>query len=243
MHPDEMDDMYDDDAEQINDDLRRLQEMTELGANSDAESVYDDAENDDDDQASSDQQNVATAKTNESKELIAETAETLLAKWNWDMDHAQRLLGAAQFLRVACVTLKKLKRKSESHLEEARRARAQAGAQAFRHARVIGATVVGASRRLEAIRAAEPFAVVVEEACEVIEPTLMSVLAVNTLRKLEMIGDHRQLPAFVQQCWFNFETTMPSIKTSLFERLVSGVVRTNSHRDNNNNKITSKCRS
>jgi heme/copper-type cytochrome/quinol oxidase subunit 4 len=32
---------------------------------------------------------------------------------------------------------------------------------------LLGATVVGAARRLEAIRAAEPFAVIVEEACEV----------------------------------------------------------------------------
>ena len=32
---------------------------------------------------------------------------------------------------------------------------------------MVGATVVGAARRLEAIRAAEPFAVVVEESCEV----------------------------------------------------------------------------
>jgi hypothetical protein len=53
----------------------------------------------------------------------------------------------------------------------------------------------------------------------------MSVLAVNTLRKLELIGDHRQLPAFIQQCWFNFETTLPSLKTSLFERLISGTVK------------------
>jgi hypothetical protein len=59
----------------------------------------------------------------------------------------------------------------------------------------------------------------------VIEPTLMSVLACNTLRKLELIGDHRQLPASMQQCWFSFEATMPSIKTSLFERLVSGTVK------------------
>ena len=79
---------------------------------------------------------------------------------------------------------------------------------------------VGAARRLEAIRAAEPFAVVVEEACEVMEPTLISVLAVKSLRKLELIGDHRQLPAFVQNCWFNLETTLPSIKISLFERLI-----------------------
>ena len=35
--------------------------------------------------------------------------------------------------------------------------------------------MVGAARRLEALRAAEPFAVVVEEASEVMEPTLMIV--------------------------------------------------------------------
>ena len=62
-----------------------------------------------------------------------------------------------------------------------------------------------------------------EEACEVMEPTLISVLAVKSLRKLELIGDHRQLPAFIQNCWFNLECTLPSIKTSLFERLISSV--------------------
>ena len=61
-------------------------------------------------------------------------------------------------------------------------------------------------------------------ACEVMEPTLMSVLAVQSVQKLELIGDHRQLPAFIQNCWFSFESTMPSIKTSLFERLISGSV-------------------
>ena len=54
------------------------------------------------------------------------------------------------------------------------------------------------------------------------EPMLMAVLAVRSLRKLELVGDHRQLPAFVQNCWFNLETTHPSIKVSLFERLVTG---------------------
>lgn len=50
----------------------------------------------------------------------------------------------------------------------------------------------------------------------------MSVLSVRSLKKLELVGDHRQLPAFIQNCWFNLETTHPSIKTSLFERLVTG---------------------
>jgi superfamily I DNA and/or RNA helicase len=63
-------------------------------------------------------------------------------------------------------------------------------------------------------------AVVVEEACEVMEPTLISVLAVKSLWKLAMIGDHRQLPAFVQNCWYNLQTTHPCIKKSLFERLI-----------------------
>lgn len=53
------------------------------------------------------------------------------------------------------------------------------------------------------------------------EPTLMAVVAVGSLRKLELVGDHYQLPAFVQNCWFNIETSHPSIKVSLFERLVT----------------------
>ena len=63
---------------------------------------------------------------------------------------------------------------------------------------------------------------VVEEACEVMEPMLMAVLSVRSLRKLELVGDHRQLPAFVQNTWFNLESTHPTIKVSLFERLVTG---------------------
>ena len=81
--------------------------------------------------------------------------------------------------------------------------------------------MTSASRRLAAIQACEPFAIVVEEACEVLEPTLDSTLVFKSLQKLELIGDHRQLPAFVQKYWFNFEMNMSWLKTSLFERLVT----------------------
>ena len=70
---------------------------------------------------------------------------------------------------------------------------------------------------------------VVEEACEVMEPTLISVLAVKSLWKLSLIGDHRQLPAFVQNCWYNLQTTHPCIKKSLFERLIDA--EPSRHRD------------
>lgn len=137
-----------------------------------------------------------------------------------------------KLIRLVCHLCKRLNKIiTDNDLHTARKQFAEAGAHAFRNARIVGSTVVGASRRLDALRSAGPFAVVIEEACEVIEPTLMSVLAVNTLRKLEMIGDHRHLPAFAQQCWFNFETTIPSIKTSLFERLIIGSVKSPHNRD------------
>ena len=152
--------------------------------------------------------------------------------WTWSLNHQDRLFAAAKLIRLVVTLCRHLNRTvTENDLHTARRTFAEAGAHAFRNARIVGSTVVGASRRLDALRSAGPFAVVIEEACEVIEPTLVSVLAVNTLRKLEMIGDHRQLPAFVQQCWFNFETTIPSIKTSLFERLISGSVKSSHNRN------------
>ena len=67
------------------------------------------------------------------------------------------------FLRRMRASLVQHRQKSEQHINAARTLRAEAGAQAFRSARIVGATVVGASRRLEAIRAACPFAIVVEE--------------------------------------------------------------------------------
>lgn len=207
--------------EEANDELRRLQELTEIANNSDQEEEQEDEFLDADNEIAGQDKCRKNLEDTEQDENIS----FMLSTWNWQMNRAQRLEHASKFLRSACRALKKINKISENHLVAARRNCAEAGAHAFRNARIVGATVVGASRRLEAIRAAEPFAIVVEEACEVIEPTLMSVLAVKSLKKLELIGDHRQLPAFVQQCWFNFETTIPSIKTSLFERLISGKVK------------------
>jgi hypothetical protein len=39
------------------------------------------------------------------------------------------------------------------------------------------------------------------------EPTLISVLSVRSLQKLELIGDHRQLPAFVQVLFVDINHT------------------------------------
>ncbi len=142
--------------------------------------------------------------------------------WTWDQSLPRRWGSVADLLGGLCAAVSKLAILADGHVERARLERAEAAAFSLKNARVIGATVVGATRRLHALRASEPFAMVVEEACEVMEPTIVSVLAVRSLCKLELIGDHRQLPAFVQPCWFPIQTTHPSIKVSLFERLVTG---------------------
>ena len=80
------------------------------------------------------------------------------------------------------------------HTDEARRLRAEASGYVLTNAAVIGGTIMGAVKCLATIRAAEPFPIIVEEAGEVMEPTLVAVLAVESVQKLELIGDHRQLP-------------------------------------------------
>jgi superfamily I DNA and/or RNA helicase len=217
---------YDNDEEQQqNEELKRLQELTEIADYSDEEEKEEEII-----------KQTETLSINNNQNTIQTEIENHLFEvqnWTWKLSHQDRLIAAAKLIRLVCNIFKRLNKIiSENDLYAARKNFSEAGAQSFRSARIVGSTVVGASRRLEALRSAGPFAVVIEEACEVIEPTLMSVLAVNTLRKLEMIGDHRQLPAFVQQCWFNFETTIPSIKTSLFERLISGTVKSYNKKNN-----------
>ena len=142
--------------------------------------------------------------------------------WSWSLPLDLRWSEAVAFLRGAAGVLTELRSLAQPYLDEARRGRAEASADAFKKARLIAATVVGGVRRLEPLRAAEPFAAVVEEACEVMEPALMAVLSMRSLRKLELVGDHRQLPAAIPNAWFNLEAAIPSMKISLFERLVTG---------------------
>ncbi|KAG3141311.1 hypothetical protein PI126_g15554 [Phytophthora idaei] len=83
---------------------------------------------------------------------------------------------------------------------------------------VIGGTITGCVSRLEAIRTTDPFAILVEEASEVMEPLLVSCFSSST-RKLEMIGDHMQLQPSVMGR-IDFER-VNKINISMFERLIS----------------------
>eukprot|EP00178_Gracilaria_changii_P003923 TRINITY_DN15_c0_g1_i2.p1 TRINITY_DN15_c0_g1~~TRINITY_DN15_c0_g1_i2.p1 ORF type:complete len:1900 (+),score=156.23 TRINITY_DN15_c0_g1_i2:342-6041(+) len=148
------------------------------------------------------------------------TTSTASEDWDWELLLPARWRYVSSFLGAVLADITELAETADTHVEASRRELSEAAAYSFKNARVIGATVVGATRRLHALRASEPFAMIVEEACEVMEPTLVSVLSVRSLRKLELIGDHRQLPAYVQPCWYSAQIANPSIKVSLFERLV-----------------------
>ena len=78
--------------------------------------------------------------------------------WSWAMPPSARLLRAAEFLHLMSDAVVVLRQATDEYVVQARVKRSDAGCEAFKRARVVAATVVGASRRLEAIRAAEPFA-------------------------------------------------------------------------------------
>ncbi|RYH14627.1 hypothetical protein EON65_33295, partial [archaeon] len=141
--------------------------------------------------------------------------------WSWEMSKEHRVSKVDSFLVLLADLLEYLIQRADAYVDVLRKERAEASSAVLKQATLIGGTVVGAAKRLIALRAAEPFAVIVEEACEVMEPTLIAVLAVDSVQKMELIGDHRQLPAFINHYWYNFEITVPKIKKSLFERLIN----------------------
>jgi len=192
---------FEDDA--VPENLVQLHEIADPDVVSDADSTDDE------------EQHVNTAA-----QLKRDAVSSEPSQWAWKSSREERWELVCAFIEVTTERVIEFSRVAEDFVDSARKKLAEKSATSLKKARVIGATVVGATRRLHALRASEPFAMIVEEACENLEPTLLSVLSVRSLCKLELIGDHRQLPAFVNPCWFNVQMTNPSIKVSLFQRLV-----------------------
>jgi AAA domain len=113
--------------------------------------------------------------------------------------------------------LKLIKRSLLIARNDFQQAKVRAKARVYESKSIIGGTMVGCIARLESIRATRPFAVIVEEASEVLEPLLFSCLTSSTL-KLEMIGDHRQLQPSVMSR-YDFELCN-KINVSMFQRLI-----------------------
>lgn len=106
---------------------------------------------------------------------------------------------------------------SEVH-KEAEAAQQEAQAVALRSVPVIGATMMGALLHMEAISAAEPAALLLEEAGEIPEASVISLLRMPSLKRCVMVGDHKQLRPSVHSHQLRVHK---KLDISCFERLVN----------------------
>ncbi|TPX59440.1 hypothetical protein PhCBS80983_g02469 [Powellomyces hirtus] len=156
----------------------------------------------------------------ESSEILAEWVP--VSEWSWDMslkqrwDMCERLVDTEkELMESAAQALLLDARVCAKEYDEAK---VRVNAKMYEGKEVIGGTIVGCIARLEAIRAVNPFAILVEEASEVVEPLLFACFGSSTT-KLEMIGDHKQLmPSIMGK--FDFEK-VNRINVSMFERLIT----------------------
>ena len=143
------------------------------------------------------------------------------SEWSWEMTLDERWDACQSLMEKVKNLLKTANTRTRIAIAEVRkdlqRAQVQAKARIYENKSIIGGTMVGCIARLEAIRTTRPFAVVVEEASEVLEPLLFSCLSESTV-KLEMIGDHRQLQPSINDR-FDFQK-YNKINVSMFQRLI-----------------------
>lgn len=141
--------------------------------------------------------------------------------WTWCSTLEERWILCQEHMEVqrsqlekASIFVRKALQRARTELKEAQ---IRAKARLYENRSVLGGTMVGCVSRLDSIRSVRPFAVVVEEASEVLEPLLFSCLCDSTM-KLEMIGDHRQLqPSIMSR--FDYEV-LNHVNVSMFQRLI-----------------------
>ncbi|SPR01593.1 unnamed protein product (mitochondrion) [Plasmodiophora brassicae] len=143
------------------------------------------------------------------------------SKWNWDSSFDERWAIIEAFIFVAWTLHDRVSSIVTRAIDQARmsllEAEVRAKAHVYEGKAVLGGTIVSCIGRLEAIRALNPFAVIVEEASEVLEPLLLSCISTSTC-KFEQIGDHLQLsPSLMSK--FEYER-INKINVSMFERFV-----------------------
>eukprot|EP00854_Cymbomonas_tetramitiformis_P003981 gene3981-4950_t len=142
-------------------------------------------------------------------------------EWTWEMPLEARWEACQHFMQEQIDEMRALLELVGQQLDVARKklrdAQGRANTKVYENRTVIGGTIVGCVTRLEAIRATRPFAIVVEEASEVLEPLLLACLCPSTV-KFQMVGDHLQLqPGLMDK--FDF-MHINKVNVSMFERLV-----------------------
>ena len=119
-------------------------------------------------------------------------------KWSWGDSSNLKFISLREVLsrfgQLLRLIIQSVGDRTDMLRRSYRRERNNAKVKTLQQCDVIGGTIVGCIARIDAIRTVKPFAVIVEEASEVAETLLLPAL-VNSARKLDMIGDDRQLQA------------------------------------------------
>ena len=155
---------------------------------------------------SDEEDNLTTVTDELSDSATVSDVEVPVSQWNWEMSLEERWTQAKLQERKYKLLLAKLNDKRNDEIEIAREeyhnAKVRAKSEVYEKKTVIGGTIVGCIGRLESIRKTKPFAILVEEASEVLEPLLFACLGEETT-KFEMIGDHLQLkPSIMSKIMF-----------------------------------------
>ncbi|DBA01642.1 TPA: hypothetical protein N0F65_010293 [Lagenidium giganteum] len=158
----------------------------------------------------------------EANVIVADALGAIEPKeWTWDLGLSARwqlIMNVLQrWASLGREVLDVIREQSNERRQQLHVARVRAKSKAYEGKAVIGGTLTGCAARLDSIRMTNPFAIVVEEASEVLEPILMACIG-STACKLEMIGDHLQLrPSTTTH--YQLER-INGMDMSLFERLV-----------------------
>ena len=155
----------------------------------------------------SDEEDSSTVAHDELGDSTAQgSVEVPVSEWTWEMSLEERWMQAKLLEQKYKSLLANLNDKRNTEIEIAReeyhKAKVRAKSEVYEKKAVIGGTIVGCIGRLESIRKTKPFAILVEEASEVLEPLLFACLGEETT-KFEMIGDHLQLkPSIMSKIMF-----------------------------------------
>jgi len=110
-----------------------------------------------------------------------------------------------------------LDKRYDKLLDNAKTTRVENEGNALRSVAVIGSTLVGSILNMDAISAAQPTALLLEEAGEIPEAAFIALLRISTLQRCVMIGDHQQLRPTVK----SYDLLKAKrLDISCFERLV-----------------------
>lgn len=118
-------------------------------------------------------------------------------QWIWGEKLAARFCRLGIFFKIIAEDMAEVWPPPDNYNDDTSRKLADDSTVSLVDCNIIGATVDEVSRRLHSLRSAEPFAMVIDSGSQDLESFWPSIFSMRSLRKVELIGDSQQMPAFI----------------------------------------------